>query len=611
MRNSFPFFSSRLLVAAATGALLVLIVIGITGGFVLQLGPIRVSARRWLAPLLIATISSLAAAATGRTALRTAAAEVATFVERHAAALAVILAAAVGAAGVAHGTYSAAGSDAAGYVTQAHLVADGRLVLDVPLARAALEGGDAVWPEAGWRFAPLGYRPGATAGTLVPTYPAGLPLVMAASLLVAGDTGPFLVAPLLAAAAVLATYAVGVRLHSRVAGLVAATLLATSPIVLFQAVQPMSDVPATALWIGAVLLALTPVAGAPLAAGACSGLALLMRPNLLPFVLVVLLARPRLAPFVVGLIPAVGALALVNWRLYGSPVISGYGDAGELFALANVPANARGYADRLLQGELPALTLALLALAVVVIFRLKPEATGAPDAIEAPDAARAREATGARDVAAAVTIGAVACALVLACYLPYAVFAEWFYLRFLLPAFPFLFVAIGALAARAVATLPPPARGVVLLATLTIVASFNVVRAAREQAFNLHRYEARYRTAGRYLQAALPRGSMIVAGQHSASAMHYTGLPVLRWDALAAGDDLDATLAALRARGHHPVMVLDDWEEPQLRAKFPGANAARVDWRSRADIGDTTHVHVFDPADPVAPPTPAYTDRLP
>ena len=66
------------------------------------------------------------------------------------------------------------------------------------------------------------------------------------------------------------------------AGLVAALVLATTPVFLFQAMQPMSDVPAAALW----MLALAAVTGtrprAPLVAGLATAAAVLMRPNLVP-----------------------------------------------------------------------------------------------------------------------------------------------------------------------------------------------------------------------------------------------------------------------------------------------------------------------------------------
>src|SRR5262249_23142504 len=147
--------------------------------------------------------------------------------------------------------------------------------------------------------------------------------------------------PLLGAVAVLATYYVGARLHSRYAGLAAAVLVATSPILLFQIVQPMSDVPATAWWALAMVFALLPVPNAPPAAGGAAGLAILTRPNLLPLAIVIALAtmnfprlrlpagnpptqgqapverrlRPdRLLGFAAGITPAIGALLLMQWR---------------------------------------------------------------------------------------------------------------------------------------------------------------------------------------------------------------------------------------------------------------------------------------------------------
>ena len=52
----------------------------------------------------------------------------------------------------------------------------------------------------------------------------------------------------------------------------------------------------------------------------------------------------RWLPFAAGMIPALGALALVNWRLYGSPLLSGYGEVTDLFSVAAILPNARGYA---------------------------------------------------------------------------------------------------------------------------------------------------------------------------------------------------------------------------------------------------------------------------
>ncbi|HEY6361209.1 MAG TPA: glycosyltransferase family 39 protein [Vicinamibacterales bacterium] len=590
MRASFPSFTSRFLAATGTGALLVFTIIVFTGGFVLQAGPLRFSARRWPAPLLIALAAWTGAALHGRARLADAASAVTRFLDRHATALSTLLAAALAAVGIAHGTYAASSADASGYVSQAHLLSSGRLLRTEPLAR------EVGWPDAEWTLSPLGYRPGAHDGEIAPTYPPGLPLVMASARAIASDNGPFVVVPLLGAVAVFCTYALGALLHSRLAGLIAAALLATSPIVLFQIVQPMSDVPVTAWWALALTIALLRVPAAPLAAGATTGLAILTRPNLVPLIALVAVAlamrstdrphRTRWLPFAAGVTPALGALALVHWRLYGSPLLSGYGEVNDLFSLGAILPNALGYANRIVQGELPALLLAGCS-AAMVLFRLKPDVTAARDAL---------------------VLGATAATLVLACYLPYGVFTEWSYLRFLLPAFPLAFIVVGVVAVQAAARLPEPVRGLILVSGLTVICSVNVLHASREQAFNLGRYEARYRTAGRYLEAALPRNAAIITVQQSGSARYYTGLPVVRWDLLPV--DLDEAVATLRNLGQHPILLVEDWEEDALEAKFPRSRLARLDWAPRADFGEVTRVRLYDPSDRDVP-TRTPIDRIP
>jgi hypothetical protein len=241
---------TRLLLAVATIALVVLVIVTITGGFLVQLGPLRISAHNWRGPLLIAIAAAAAAARHGRSALAEAAGAGWSFIHEHAAASVVVLAAATAGVGIGYGTYSASSSDASGYVSEAALIASARLSSDEPLARTV------AWRNATWTFSPLGYRPGTAPGELVPTYPAGLPLVMTPLRLLGGELAGYVAVPLLGAIAVLATYYIGARLHSRYAGLAAAVLLASSPILLFHIVQPMSDVAATAWWALAMAFAL-------------------------------------------------------------------------------------------------------------------------------------------------------------------------------------------------------------------------------------------------------------------------------------------------------------------------------------------------------------------
>jgi 4-amino-4-deoxy-L-arabinose transferase-like glycosyltransferase len=132
-------------------------------------------------------------------------------------------------------------------------------------------------------FIPLGFRPGAGAGTMAPRYPPGLPLHMAAAAAVGGwSKAPFLVVPFSGAAALLLLFLLARELGlSRELSAAGGALLAACPIFFGMAVQPMSDVVATAWVLAALLLGLKArrSAGAAIAAGAALGVAVLVRPT--------------------------------------------------------------------------------------------------------------------------------------------------------------------------------------------------------------------------------------------------------------------------------------------------------------------------------------------
>jgi hypothetical protein len=178
-----------------------------------------------------------------------------------------------------------------------------------------------------------------------------------------------------------------------------------------------------------------------------------------------------------------------------------------------------------------------------------------------------------------------------------------------MPVLPLAFAAAGAVVSDALARLPSAARGPILLASLTLVVALNVTHAAQQSAYVMRDYDARYRTIGRYLAASMPKDAVIVTSQESGSARYYSGLPVLRWDLLAV--DLETALARLRALGRRPVLVIEDWEKPVLRARFPSGPIASLDWPPRAEAGQTTRVGVWDPADRDKPAGSVVTDRLP
>jgi hypothetical protein len=290
----------------------------------------------------------------------------------------------------------------------------------------------------------------------------------------------------------------------------------------------------------------------------------------------------RLAACLAGLTPGVLALTVLQQHLYGSPFQSGYGDTSDFFAVANIWPNVGDYARRLVTGEGPALTLAAAALVTLAISRAPLPGS-----------------------AALLKLAAASAILVLGLYLPFGVFPDWAYLRFLMPALPLAFAALGAVSSQALDRAATPLRGVVLLASLTLLVSLNVTQAARQSVYALRDYEARYRTVGRYL-ALSSRDTVILASQESGSAHYYSRLPVLRWDLLAV--DLDTAIERMRALGRHPVLVVEDWEKPALRQRFPSGPTASLDWAPRADTGRTTRVGVWDPADRGAD---VVTDHLP
>src|SRR5205807_2825761 len=121
----------------------------------------------------------------------------------------------------------------------------------------------------------------------VPTYPAGLPLVMGAFQRVAGPGAVFYVVPLLGALAVWMTARLGAIVDRPLTGALAAMLLASSPTFVRQVIQPVSDVPAAAWWTLCLALAGRTTAVAALVAGAAAAFAILTRPNLVALVAIV------------------------------------------------------------------------------------------------------------------------------------------------------------------------------------------------------------------------------------------------------------------------------------------------------------------------------------
>ena len=557
------------------------VAIALTRGFVVGFGPVHFSSRNARNPaiaalvLLAASVMAAPAGARWRT-VRGELARAGRFVASLSArpieladrpavatgavALLVVLTLAVS---WFRGAYIMGGSDSYGYVSEAHLFATGRLHADAPLIGA--------FPHVpSMAVTPLGYRPADDGSrTLVPVYSPGLPLTMAPFERVFGPSSVYAVLPLLSALAVWCTFRMGVHLAGSAAGAGAALLLFASPAMLFQAVgAPMSDGPAMGwLILGLLLLVKRPTSPwMAMCSGLAIGMAILTRPNLVlvavPPGLLLLYqvvtasagrrqALTRLGSFSSSVVAACLVVAWLNTVWNGSPLRSGYG-AG-LFSASYWSVNIVRFATWLTETQTP---LLLLGYAAPLVVGFLPS-------------------YGRRDRTATVWLLCGTAFAVFASYLFYLPFGAWWFLRFLLPAFPPLAVlaciTLAALTARLGAAMRVFSVAVVLASSV-----FGLSYAYHDSGLN-PAGEYRYRIIAEWLRDHLPRRSIVLAMQHSGSINHYSGLPIVRYDLLSR-DNYEPALDELIAAGYHPYLVVDQFEVGEVRRLHGEDARGRIDW---------------------------------
>jgi hypothetical protein len=562
----------RLLLILSAGFLAWAAVVAITGGIQWRVAGVLLRSRDPGRPLVIGLALLLMHAVVFRDSFLRDTDRLAGALRRLLPAFALCCALGLGVHAVRYGAFTAGGSDSFGYLSQAYGWADGTMARPQPFPISV------PWPAADASLAPLGYSPGPQPHTMAPIYAPGLPLMMATAL-VLGDCGPFLVVPLCAAVVVWLTFLLGGRTGGPWAGLLAALFVATSPIVLFQSLWSMSDVPSAALWTGAALAALGGSRGSSLAAGLCTTAGLLVRPNLpvMPLIFLAHLAltsRGRERWIRVALFSAPVALAAIaigtlytSW--HGSPWNLGFGGAGEIFSARNVLPNLTRYPVWLWQSQSPMVLLAFVPL----LPRFGRDASGP-----------------------AVRLCAALFAGTLLSYLVYAPFEEWWYLRFLLPAIPALFVLMSTGMVVLARRLPRVRARVVVTAVTFMMLAYTIRVSQAHGIFGpLQAGERRYADVGTFVHEALPRNAVIFSVQQSGSVRYYSGRMTIRWDLI---DRAWTTRAAadVERLGLHPYMVIEDWEMPQMRTWFGLAPDASAPWPLVARLREPVGVSVLDMA---------------
>jgi hypothetical protein len=558
------------LLLASWAAVLLAAVVFFTGGFAFVVGRLPVRAHNVLGPLALAAVCLAGACRKGIAPVVQALDTWWTILERRAGWFAVAVSTVATAVGFGWGTYVAGGPDSYCYLHQAEVLARGRVSEPQPLAA------EVPWPRAAVTLTPVGHLPGASDQTaLVPACPAGYPLIMAALSWIGGRTAMFVVVPILGGLAVWLTFLLGRHVAGDVAGLLAAVLLCVSPAFLYQIVQPMTDVPAMAVWTAALVAALASSGRRPgLLCGLLTGAALLIRPNLVPLAGVVacsvFLDRPltaartirALAVFSLAVLPFMIVTLALNAAMHGGPLDSGYGRLRDLFTVEHVRGNLSRYPIWLVETETPFVLLAFLAPFI-------------------------RRAGAAREAWWLIAFAVAT----FACYIPYTVWDAWWFLRFVLPAFPVLVSLAVAVGVAGISRMPAATRTSVLAAAMTLLVGFEVATASKRAVFELRDLEARFRHAGEYVGRRLPPNAVVFAVTESGSVRFYSGRPTIFWSAVDRAW-LDRAVDWLSAHGYRPYFLFEPDEEPLFRQQFAGASVyANLDWPPTAEIDQQVRIY--------------------
>lgn len=463
-------------------------------------------------------------------------------------------------------------NDSGGYLNSAKALASGHLGPAPRPVFGTVAGETDITPYLATTFHA---HPG---GRAAPEYPVGLPLIFAAAGRVLGfEQGIPLVIVLQLVLGVLFT-----RLLARAVGLtggwdwLAAGIIGLSPVYLHQGLQPQSDSPALVWCTAAVWLAWASRERLWLAvpAGLATGLAVLIRPSnvLIIFPLLVALAGAwrRLGLWVIAGVPAAGWLIYYNHALYGSALLTGYGeDVASGFGWRYVPLTLRSYA----------LWLPLMFTPLVVLAAAAPWMRG--------PAVRVRIMLG------------VWAGVFLVFYASYwCTWDNWYNMRFVLPAAPAMVVlalfTARALADRAGWELFRP-RGIAATILLLLVLGTQLVADSYGRKVLYWMQNNSLNAAGpRWLTEHVPANAVVFARHATNSLLYYTDLTFVRSDhAMAQSPEFYADLA----RAGRPLFALNYWWEGygaadggpgrgQGRPKLPGH------WKQVAVLWDD-EIHIW------------------
>ncbi|ATC64713.1 hypothetical protein CMV30_12500 [Nibricoccus aquaticus] len=449
---------------------------------------------------------------------------------------------------VAQGVDSAAGgSDSSGYLNNARMMLEGKLSIP-PRAVAGVSveefGLDIV--------SPMPFKEAAVAGEIAPITAPGLALMCAA-------VGCVLPLHTAVSVVIFANLLLGIlftRLLAEEFGLswkwawVAGFGIGLSPLYLFIGLQPLSDGPSLTWVTAAIYFAWVSrrKAGYAWLAGGATAIAVLLRPPnflcVVPILLCLAGSWHRCVSWAVGGIPGAAFQFWYSWRVWGSPFTSGYDKVGDVVKLEYLPANAAHYAFWLPW---------LLTPVVLFVFALP----------------FIRRPGGLARMVLGTWIG-----VFLGFYGVFAFTREaWWFLRFILPAFPALMIA-ALLGAREMSErfnasrfLGGPRRSRELLA-IGMLGLLLLAVHERRVFFWLGR-DRNLIQAAKWLKENAAPGSPVLSVQGAGTVFYYTDLPVILYfhDVVRESPDF---ARALKDGGKDVYAFMFHFERPDARPDFLG-----------------------------------------
>ena len=175
-------------------------IVAISGGTRFNVAGIVVSARSYERPFFMSVVAALFYLTLSASRRRERWSDVPRLTARVCSLVAAGIALAVALAAFRHGAFIAGGSDSYGYLSQAQSWLSGRPEIAQPWIA------EMSWPEAAQAAAPVGYRSGLRPNEIVPTYPPGLPMLLALAGAISRGHALTLVIPLLSALTVWLTF---------------------------------------------------------------------------------------------------------------------------------------------------------------------------------------------------------------------------------------------------------------------------------------------------------------------------------------------------------------------------------------------------------------------